>query len=310
VFFVGLLQPLGAIMPLAAAQSEWVCDYLAGRYALPAAAAMRADIEDERERDVQALRRLQAPHDAGRLRRLPRRRWPRSAGAAPSARAGQRGPAPLRGPRPVERSQARHERRRRPGAASARRRPTAPRSSRGARDVFAEDGYDAAAVRDIIRRTDLASGTFYNYFPDKARSSARSSSRPATRRAGACGPRGAGPHAREFVEGRLRGVLRVHRRGPGAFAFLRRNAGTIAGVLRRRACSRRAPTSSREDLRAAIAAGAAGGRRRLLRARDDRRRARARDAPVERDPPDVEGATRFATELFLGGMARVAAKPR
>jgi AcrR family transcriptional regulator len=36
-----------------------------------------------------------------------------------------------------------------------------------ARDVFAEDGYDAAGVRDIIRRTDLASGTFYNYFPDK-----------------------------------------------------------------------------------------------------------------------------------------------
>ena len=36
-----------------------------------------------------------------------------------------------------------------------------------AREVFAELGYDAAAVRDVIRRTDLASGTFYNYFPDK-----------------------------------------------------------------------------------------------------------------------------------------------
>jgi len=36
-----------------------------------------------------------------------------------------------------------------------------------ARDVFAELGYDAATVRDIVRRTDLASGTFYNYFPDK-----------------------------------------------------------------------------------------------------------------------------------------------
>jgi hypothetical protein len=31
---------------------------------------------------------------------------------------------------------------------------------------------------------------------------------------------------------------------------------------------------------------------------------------MERDPPDVEGATRFASELFLGGMAAVAAKPR
>ena len=29
-------------------------------------------------------------------------------------------------------------------------------------------GYGAAGVRDIVRRTDLASGTFYNYFKDKA----------------------------------------------------------------------------------------------------------------------------------------------
>ena len=36
-----------------------------------------------------------------------------------------------------------------------------------ARTVFAEQGYDGASVRDIIRRTELASGTFYNYFPDK-----------------------------------------------------------------------------------------------------------------------------------------------
>ena len=36
-----------------------------------------------------------------------------------------------------------------------------------ARDVFAEIGYGAASIRDIVRRTDLATGTFYNYFPDK-----------------------------------------------------------------------------------------------------------------------------------------------
>lgn len=36
-----------------------------------------------------------------------------------------------------------------------------------ARAVFAERGYEAASVRDIIRRTDLASGTFYNYFASK-----------------------------------------------------------------------------------------------------------------------------------------------
>ncbi|HAH08516.1 MAG TPA: TetR/AcrR family transcriptional regulator [Alphaproteobacteria bacterium] len=36
-----------------------------------------------------------------------------------------------------------------------------------ARHVFAELGYGATTVRDIIRATDLASGTFYNYFKSK-----------------------------------------------------------------------------------------------------------------------------------------------
>jgi AcrR family transcriptional regulator len=36
-----------------------------------------------------------------------------------------------------------------------------------ARRVFTELGYEAATVRDIIRGTDLASGTFYNYFKSK-----------------------------------------------------------------------------------------------------------------------------------------------
>lgn len=36
-----------------------------------------------------------------------------------------------------------------------------------ARDVFAEMGYETASVRDIIRATPLASGTFYNYFRSK-----------------------------------------------------------------------------------------------------------------------------------------------
>jgi dimethylaniline monooxygenase (N-oxide forming) len=45
VFFIGLLQPLGAIMPLAEAQGAWVGDYLVGDYTLPAPDEMRADIE-------------------------------------------------------------------------------------------------------------------------------------------------------------------------------------------------------------------------------------------------------------------------
>ncbi len=44
LYFIGLLQPLGAIMPLAEAQSAWVGDYLRGEYALPALAQVRRDI--------------------------------------------------------------------------------------------------------------------------------------------------------------------------------------------------------------------------------------------------------------------------
>ncbi len=50
VFFVGLMQPLGAIMPIAERQGTWIADHLSGRYALPPAGARRADIERERER--------------------------------------------------------------------------------------------------------------------------------------------------------------------------------------------------------------------------------------------------------------------
>jgi len=33
--------------------------------------------------------------------------------------------------------------------------------------LFTDQGYDAVTIRDVIRATPLAAGTFYNYFPDK-----------------------------------------------------------------------------------------------------------------------------------------------
>lgn len=44
VFFVGLLQPLGAIMPLAEAQGAWIGDLLLGDYVPPSEQEMLADI--------------------------------------------------------------------------------------------------------------------------------------------------------------------------------------------------------------------------------------------------------------------------
>jgi cation diffusion facilitator CzcD-associated flavoprotein CzcO len=48
VFFVGLLQPLGAIMPLAEAQGKWIAAYLRGEYHLPDPRALAKDVERER----------------------------------------------------------------------------------------------------------------------------------------------------------------------------------------------------------------------------------------------------------------------
>jgi cation diffusion facilitator CzcD-associated flavoprotein CzcO len=47
LYFIGFIQPLGPIMPLAEAQAEWVADLLGGRVRLPAAAEMRRDIAAE-----------------------------------------------------------------------------------------------------------------------------------------------------------------------------------------------------------------------------------------------------------------------
>jgi dimethylaniline monooxygenase (N-oxide forming) len=50
LYFIGLIQPLGAIMPLAEAQSEWVADLLGGRGTLPPPAEMRAEVAEAEKR--------------------------------------------------------------------------------------------------------------------------------------------------------------------------------------------------------------------------------------------------------------------
>jgi thioredoxin reductase len=46
LYFIGFVQPLGAIMPIAEAQAEWVADLLSGRGTLPSPADMRAEIAE------------------------------------------------------------------------------------------------------------------------------------------------------------------------------------------------------------------------------------------------------------------------
>jgi dimethylaniline monooxygenase (N-oxide forming) len=50
LYFIGLVQPLGAIMPIAELQSEWIADVLEGKVALPERAEMWKVIEREDRR--------------------------------------------------------------------------------------------------------------------------------------------------------------------------------------------------------------------------------------------------------------------
>jgi thioredoxin reductase len=47
VFFVGLLQPLGSVMPLSEVQGAWIASYLEGTYALPGRTALLRDIAED-----------------------------------------------------------------------------------------------------------------------------------------------------------------------------------------------------------------------------------------------------------------------
>ncbi|QNG20249.1 NAD(P)-binding domain-containing protein [Rhodococcus triatomae] len=85
LYFVGLIQPLGAIMPIAERQSELIADHLQGVYRLPSASSMRKEIAAHRrgiEKRYVASKRhtIQADYDDYmRTLRLERRRGTRRA---------------------------------------------------------------------------------------------------------------------------------------------------------------------------------------------------------------------------------------
>jgi AcrR family transcriptional regulator len=175
-------------------------------------------------------------------------------------------------------------------------------------DAARDAGYVAASVRDIVRRTELASGTFYNYFPDKAsifRALAEDIAAEARRRTRAA--RRDATTVEGFVEDGYRAFFAFMVEDPATLAFLARNTGTIREQFGE-AVLPAGVSELREDLEAAIAAKA-------LPEVDVDYCAHAMIALglelgqrlVLRDPPDVEGATAFATALFVGGLSAVRA---
>jgi len=169
-----------------------------------------------------------------------------------------------------------------------------------ARAVFGELGYQGVAVRDIVRRTGLASGTFYNYFPDKeavfravvAETGAAVRRRVRAARASARG-------FPEFIESGYRAYFAAIVEDPATFAFLRRNLDVLGAT----GLEQEVPLGAAElaeDLAELVARG-------VLPAVDVDYCAHAMVAigvelgarMAEREPPDVDGATRFASALFL-----------
>ena len=58
LYFIGFIQPLGPIMPLAEAQCEWVADLLGGRVDATAGGGDEAGDRERGTEDAEALRRL------------------------------------------------------------------------------------------------------------------------------------------------------------------------------------------------------------------------------------------------------------
>jgi AcrR family transcriptional regulator len=174
-----------------------------------------------------------------------------------------------------------------------------------ARDAFGELGFEAAGVRDIVRRTDLASGTFYNYFEDKEsifRAVVEATGAEARRRVRAARSEARG--LAMFVEAGYRAYFSFIVEDPATSAFMRRNLGVLGAAGFEDVLPLGAAELA-EDL-------AALSLRRRLPPLDVDYCAHAMVAVgvelgarmAEREPPDVDGATRFATQLFLAGVIR------
>jgi len=180
-----------------------------------------------------------------------------------------------------------------------------------AREVFAELGYDAAGVRDVVRRTGLASGTFYNYFPDKEavfRAVLDESAQQVRRRLREA--RGGARTVEEFVGDAYRAWFEFLVEDELMFELMQRNAGPIRALFGDPILGA-GVEELLDDLNAAIdrgdlppfdadyMAGAMAGAALELGVR-----------MTDRRPADVEGAARFATELFLGGITRLGESAR
>jgi len=169
-----------------------------------------------------------------------------------------------------------------------------------AREVFSDIGYGAASVRDIVRGTDLASGTFYNYFPDKESVLRALVDEIAVgARARVRAARAAATTLEAFVADGFRAYFAFLAEDPQTVRLISRNAGTIRTLFDEPALG-----AGIAELRADLDAGIASG---LLPSHDTELMAAAMVgaavevglAAVAREPIDVDAAAGFVTSVFV-----------
>jgi AcrR family transcriptional regulator len=175
-----------------------------------------------------------------------------------------------------------------------------------ARQVFSELGYGAATIRDIIRRTHLASGTFYNYFPDKE-SVLQAIIEEFTQRVRARvhETRMEARTTEELLRSSFLTCFRLYAEEKTLIEMMARNAGEMT-LLGSGGMLEPAVEELSADLRAKEQEG-------ILPHLDIERLARAAVAlaaelglhMLDRKPFDVEGTTEFVTQLMLGGIERL-----
>jgi AcrR family transcriptional regulator len=173
-----------------------------------------------------------------------------------------------------------------------------------ARKVFGEKGYGEATARDIVRATDLASGTFYNYFTDKqdAFMALLDEMGEKGRAIVRAQRRDTNLTLEQRVEKAYRAYFEWAVEEDDLFEVFRRNAGVIA-LLPDREPFELGISELIEDITAWAEAGdIPKADYEYLAIAGVGMGFQIATHLVEHDPPDVDGATRFCTRMFMGGV--------
>ena len=173
-----------------------------------------------------------------------------------------------------------------------------------ARKVFAEKGVGAATARDIVRETDLATGTFYNYFESKEEVfTALLEELAGKARERVRAPRQApGLTVEQRIEGAYRAYFELVMEDRELFAVFRRNAGVVA-LMADRDWFRDGETDLVDDLGRWMEAGDMPAVDLDLLAQAMFGAAvHVANHLVDQEEPDIDAAARFCATLVVGGI--------